>query len=211
VHTQCLTQWQVQLAAARGPAGAARCDVCKHGWKPAYRGLGAAACPPQRGLVGSALRAATALAPHAATVLSWWRIVAVAQGVLSAMEAGALGWRLGLRYSGAAATEALRSGGGTVVHWAPFSVWAVNQVPPMHLPVTLAMYLAASSSTALQGLITGAAGLYAGAVSGFAHGVVLTSLQTLKILGGGAHGVARGAKAVLRLLGVLAAAMLGRC
>lgn len=210
MHTRCLTQWQVELAAARGAAGARQCDVCKHGWKPAFRGLGAAASPPPQGLVASALRAAAALAPHAATLLSWWRIVAVAQGVLSAMEAGAMGWRIGLRYSGAAAAEAARGGGGTVVHWAPFSAWAVSQVPTVHLPVTLAMYLAASSSQAMQGLVTGAAGLYAGAVSGFAHGVVLTSLQTLTILGGGAHVVARGGRAVLGVLGALVAALLGR-
>ena len=150
---------------------------------------------------------ALTLQPHAITVYRWWRTAALAQGVLSALEAGASGFRLGLRYRNLnlAATVSDRQV-NSMVHWAPFSMWAASTVPPMQLPVFLTMYLAASSSQALQGAIFAAAGLYAGAISGFAHGTVHTMLQTLKILGGATQIVAAGASGVLKIFGAIIAA-----
>lgn len=125
------------------------------------------------------------------------------------MEAGAMGFRLGLRYRNITIAAAPDRQMGSMVHWAPFSVWAASAMPPMQLPVFLTMYVAASSSQALQGVIFAAAGMYAGAISGFAHGTVHTMLQTLKLFGNATELVARSAAAVLRTAGLLLTVILG--
>ena len=152
---------------------------------------------------------ALCLQPHVVTVYRWWRSVALAQGVLSAMEAGALGFRLGLRYRNVTIPTIPDRSMNSMAHWAPFSVWAASAMPPVQLPVFIAMYLAASSSHALQRIIFASAGMYAGAISGFAHGTVQTMLQTLKIVGNATELVAKSAGAVLRTAGVLLTAVLG--
>lgn len=72
-------------------------------------------------------------------------MVAIANGVLKALEAGVTGFRLGVRYRSlhmrtiTANSRYVES----LAHWAPFSVWAASTVPPVQLPLFLTMYLAA--------------------------------------------------------------------
>ena len=206
VHTACLTQWQAQLRHMKGLAASRHCDICKESWKPEYQDLAPHVAPTWKESLVSGFLAAQ---PHIITLFRWWRMVALAQGVLSALEAGAMGLRLGLRYrsldmrSIASETRHVES----LAHWAPFSVWAASAIPPMQLPLFLALYLAASSSRALQGVIFGAAGMYAGALSGFAHGAIHTVLQTLNFFTGVTGMFARGTgmlfQGIFRVLGAI--------
>lgn len=206
VHTTCLTQWQVQLRQNKGATASRHCDICNKPWKEEYKDLAPYVAPTWKESFSSTFLAAQ---PHILTAFRWWRMVALAQGVLSALEAGAMGLRLGLRYRSlnmrtiTTDTRYVES----LAHWAPFSVWAASTIPPVQLPLYLTMYLAASSSRALQGVIFGAAGMYAGALSGFAHGAIHTVLQTLHFFGGVtgmvAHGTEMVFQGIFRILGAV--------
>jgi hypothetical protein len=194
IHTSCLTQWQVQLRQVKGLTASRRCDICKKPWKAEYRDLAPNFAPTWKESIVSRFLAAQ---PYILTAFRWWRMVALAQGVLSALEAGAMGLRLGLRYRHQNNNPFRRYRAETryvesLAHWAPFSFWAASAIPPVQLPLFLTMYLAASSSRALQGVIFGAAGMYAGALSGFAHGAIHTVLQTLHFFGGVTGVIAQG-------------------
>jgi hypothetical protein len=136
-------------------------------------------------------------------------MVALAQGVLSALEAGAMGLRLGLRYRSLDVRRITPEARyvQSFAHWAPFSVWAASAIPPVQLPLFLTICLATSSSRALQGVILGAAGMYAGALSGFTHGALHTVLQTLHFFSGVGTMVAQGTgmffQGIFRVLGAL--------
>jgi hypothetical protein len=202
VHLKCLQTWQIQLRQQKGAISARRCDVCRAPWARQF------ARPGQRGSPhwAAAADAARALQPWVLTLARWWKVVALAQGVLHGMEAGAAGFRLGLRYHAVAAARHAggRHDAGSLLRWAPFSVWAAGVVPPVALPAALAIFVAASSAGAVQGAVMAAAGLYAGGVAGFAHGVTQTALTSMQALSGGlgaaTRGVAAGLHALLRLL-----------
>jgi len=191
VHTTCLTQWQVQLRQNKGLAASRQCDICKKPWKAEYKDLAPFVAPTWKESFFSTFFAAQ---PHMQTAFRWWRMVAFAQGVLSALDAGAMGLRLGLRYRSINMRSVTRNTRyvESLAHWAPFSVWAASTLPAVQLPLFLTMYLAASSSRALQGVVYGAAGMYAGMLSGFAHGAIHTVLQTFHFFSGATGLVAQG-------------------
>jgi hypothetical protein len=172
----------MQLRAVKGGRVSRHCDICKQPWKAEYNAPYCAATWKE-----SIFSGFVAAQPHILTAFNWWRMIALANGILSALETGAMGLRLGLRYRNQNIGRVLAAEPRYVeslAHWAPFSVWAASTIPPVQLPLFLTMYLAASSSRALQGVIFGAAGMYAGALSGFAHGTIHTMVQTLHFFGG---------------------------
>ena len=136
MHVGCLAQWQAQLQAQKGAAAASSCDVCRTRWSREYGLLGA----QHRGRWGNVAGAARALQPWAATLVWWWKAAVVAQGALQALEAGAQGFRLGLRYRGTALrANADQRAIANVVGWVPLSILAAGVVPPVQLPVFFAM------------------------------------------------------------------------
>ena len=134
MHVGCLEQWQAQLRAQKGAAAASSCDVCRTRWSRKYSTV------RHRGRWGNVAGAARALQPWATTLVGWWRAAVVAQGALQALEAGAQGFRLGLRYrSTALRANADRRAIANVVGWAPLPILAAGVLPPVQLPAFLAM------------------------------------------------------------------------
>jgi hypothetical protein len=177
VHTKCLERWQVQLAAQKGLLACQMCDVCKTRWKKPYR--------PKHGRLQNVLRstamAVAAARPLAALALDAWKAIAMARGVLSAMEAGSAGFRLGVRYHELAlgGSPAPRRGALSLLQWLPMSMLATS-LHPVQLSAFLVCYGLASTHSALMGL----AGAYAGSVCGFTEGIMQTAIGTLHAMTG---------------------------
>ena len=178
--------WRAQLQLQKGEAAAARCDICRTPWKVEYQGI-KGPLPGRLQRLGSTFRAAE---PLLVVGLSWWRAGVLARGFLQGMEAGALGFRMGLQWRTA------RGGvdAADLAHWVPGALWAAGVLPPLQFPAFLAFYIAAQGvgwlRAACQAYVASSVGFFAGVLGGLADTGVGLAISADRVLGCALRGAA---------------------
>jgi hypothetical protein len=169
VHTGCMAHWRAQLALQKGPSQAARCDICRAPWKLEYQGI-KGPVPGRLQRLGSTFRAATFRAePLLVAGFSWWRAGILARGILQGMEAGALGFRLGIMqwHSTRGAADATN-----LACWVPGALWAAGVLPTLQYLAFLAFHIAAQGvgwlRAVCQAYVASSIGFFAGVLGGLA-------------------------------------------
>jgi hypothetical protein len=177
VHKSCLAHWQSQLRIQKGWVAAKRCDVCKCFWKAPFGNE-----TSKKGLGGAIAFLLTGLQPRLTLAFQGWKALVLAQGLLSGIEAGAAGFRLGMRHQrNMAVMQQTQRDFAVLMHWAPFSVWVAGSIPCLNSYAFMWFLATCGWLGALRGSMFAAAGCYAGAVSGFLRSIAATTITTFHI------------------------------